>query len=385
MHRERFPGVREGWARFDGPAGTQMVDTAIEAMTTWAASGNNANAGGAFEAADACDALLERTRRARRHAPRGVGVLDRVRRQHDDADARLHPGRRADVAPRRPRRRHPPRPRCQRHAVAPGVRDRRCRARARPVRPGDGHARPAGRDRPHRRAHGLGDAARRVEPPRHGPRPGTDHRRRPRRRARACSSMPCTSRRIGRSTCRRSAATCSPPRRTSGTDRTPACCASTRRCSTSSPSPRSARRPTVGRGGGRRARRASRPSPPSRPPPRFLLEDGLDRIAAAEAGRVRPAAGGPAGDARRAGVGAADDGGPHADGRLHRRRPRPDVVAEELSLTGIATWAGHSYARGGGQPARTRRVRRCRARRRRRLHRRRPDVSRLLTELDRLR
>jgi cysteine desulfurase family protein (TIGR01976 family) len=62
MMRERFPGVREGWARFDGPAGTQMVDTAIEAMTTWAASGNNANSGGAFEAADACDTLLEQAR-----------------------------------------------------------------------------------------------------------------------------------------------------------------------------------------------------------------------------------------------------------------------------------------------------------------------------------
>jgi cysteine desulfurase family protein (TIGR01976 family) len=60
--RERFPGVREGWARFDGPAGTQMVDTAIEAMANWSASGNNANAGGGFEAADATDALLERVR-----------------------------------------------------------------------------------------------------------------------------------------------------------------------------------------------------------------------------------------------------------------------------------------------------------------------------------
>ncbi len=58
----RFPGVREGWARFDGPAGTQMVDTAITAMADWAASGNNANTGGAFSAADACDALLERAR-----------------------------------------------------------------------------------------------------------------------------------------------------------------------------------------------------------------------------------------------------------------------------------------------------------------------------------
>ena len=62
MMRARFPGVREGWARFDGPAGTQMVDTAIEAMTAWAASGNNANSGGAFEAADACDTLLEQAR-----------------------------------------------------------------------------------------------------------------------------------------------------------------------------------------------------------------------------------------------------------------------------------------------------------------------------------
>jgi cysteine desulfurase family protein (TIGR01976 family) len=60
--RKRFPGVREGWARFDGPAGTQMVDTAIEAMAGWAASGQNANAGGGFEAADATDALLERVR-----------------------------------------------------------------------------------------------------------------------------------------------------------------------------------------------------------------------------------------------------------------------------------------------------------------------------------
>jgi cysteine desulfurase family protein (TIGR01976 family) len=61
--RQRFPGVRDGWARFDGPAGTQMVDTAIDAMATWAASGNNANSGGAFDAADACDALLDRARR----------------------------------------------------------------------------------------------------------------------------------------------------------------------------------------------------------------------------------------------------------------------------------------------------------------------------------
>ncbi|MEZ5258741.1 MAG: aminotransferase class V-fold PLP-dependent enzyme [Ilumatobacteraceae bacterium] len=60
--RHRFPGVRDGWARFDGPAGTQMVDVAIQAMVDWARDGRNANTGGAFAAADACDALLERTR-----------------------------------------------------------------------------------------------------------------------------------------------------------------------------------------------------------------------------------------------------------------------------------------------------------------------------------
>lgn len=62
MNRDRFPGLAGSWVRLDGPAGTQMVDTAIEAMTDWASSGSNANAGGSFSAADACDALLERTR-----------------------------------------------------------------------------------------------------------------------------------------------------------------------------------------------------------------------------------------------------------------------------------------------------------------------------------
>ncbi|MFM8663628.1 MAG: cysteine desulfurase-like protein [Acidimicrobiaceae bacterium] len=60
--RHHFPGLRDGWSRFDGPAGTQMVDVAINAMTEWATTGSNANTGGYFAAADACDALLESTR-----------------------------------------------------------------------------------------------------------------------------------------------------------------------------------------------------------------------------------------------------------------------------------------------------------------------------------
>lgn len=39
-----------------------MVDVAISAMSDWAAHGSNANTGGFFAAADACDALLESTR-----------------------------------------------------------------------------------------------------------------------------------------------------------------------------------------------------------------------------------------------------------------------------------------------------------------------------------
>jgi cysteine desulfurase family protein (TIGR01976 family) len=60
--RHRFPGIANGWARFDAPAGTQMVDTAIEAVSTWMASGNTAAGGGPFAAAAECDALLDRAR-----------------------------------------------------------------------------------------------------------------------------------------------------------------------------------------------------------------------------------------------------------------------------------------------------------------------------------
>ena len=60
--RTRFPGASNNWARFDGPAGTQMVDAAIRAMGDFAAGGSNANTGGYFSSANDCDALLDRTR-----------------------------------------------------------------------------------------------------------------------------------------------------------------------------------------------------------------------------------------------------------------------------------------------------------------------------------
>lgn len=60
--RHRFPGVSNGWARFDGPAGTQVVDTAITATTNWLSEGSNGCGGGHFAAAIAADDLVERTR-----------------------------------------------------------------------------------------------------------------------------------------------------------------------------------------------------------------------------------------------------------------------------------------------------------------------------------
>ena len=62
MNRDRFPGLRDGWARLDGPAGTQMVDSAIEAMAEFMRSGHNANQGGLFAAAQRTDELVQSAR-----------------------------------------------------------------------------------------------------------------------------------------------------------------------------------------------------------------------------------------------------------------------------------------------------------------------------------
>jgi cysteine desulfurase family protein (TIGR01976 family) len=63
MNRDRFPGLAaSSWARLDGPAGTQMVDAAIDAMDAWMRSGRGANHGGVFAAARATDELVESAR-----------------------------------------------------------------------------------------------------------------------------------------------------------------------------------------------------------------------------------------------------------------------------------------------------------------------------------
>ena len=175
-----------------------------------------------------------------------------------------------------------------------------------------------------------------------------------------------------RSTSPPSAATSSSPARTSGTARTPACCAPTRRCSTSCPSPRSARPPTA-------ARAAGRPGTPSfeaiaavDAAAAFLLDVGLDALGGQRGRRVRPAAR----RAARRSTASRVWGPPTMEGRTPTVAftvdgHHPDAVAAALAAERIATWAGHSYAVEVVDQLGLADTRRRRARRRRRLRRRR--------------
>jgi cysteine desulfurase family protein (TIGR01976 family) len=62
VNRDRFPGLRDGWARLDGPAGTQPVDVSIDAIAEWMRSGTSANHGGLFDAGRATDELVRSAR-----------------------------------------------------------------------------------------------------------------------------------------------------------------------------------------------------------------------------------------------------------------------------------------------------------------------------------
>jgi cysteine desulfurase family protein (TIGR01976 family) len=68
VNRHRFPGLADGWARLDAAAGTQPVDSVIDAIDDWLRSGRVANDDGRFAAAGACHALVADARR-------GIGEL----------------------------------------------------------------------------------------------------------------------------------------------------------------------------------------------------------------------------------------------------------------------------------------------------------------------
>ena len=273
---------------------------------------------------------------------------DLLRRQHDDADAGLHPGRRRGAAPRRhawsargstttPTSRRggwPATPAGAEHVLAP-------------FDPATGRLDPAAVIELIDERDSVGRRHRRVEPARHDPGPRRRSWPPPTTPGPGCSSTPSTwppHRRDRRRA--RSAATCSSRARTSGTGRTPACCAPTRRA---------ARRAAGGQGAagprpwpaavGDRHAELRGASPPSTPPRDSCSRRTSTRLAAAEAAVFAPAARGTELD--RAGCAS----GGHRRWRIGRRRSpspsragRPSEVAAELAAVRIATWAGHSYA-----------------------------------------
>ena len=62
--RSRFPGLSDGWVRFDGPAGTLPVDTCVDAIADYLRSPAPANLGGLFDASIASVAVVDRARAA---------------------------------------------------------------------------------------------------------------------------------------------------------------------------------------------------------------------------------------------------------------------------------------------------------------------------------
>ena len=62
--RSRFPGLSDGWVRFDGPAGTLPVDTCVDAIADYMRSPAVANLGGEFAASKASDAVVDGARAA---------------------------------------------------------------------------------------------------------------------------------------------------------------------------------------------------------------------------------------------------------------------------------------------------------------------------------
>src|SRR5437762_13766800 len=61
--RERFSALRAPLAFFDGPGGTQVPDTVVEAISDYLRT-SNANLGGAFATSLASDAVVDSARAA---------------------------------------------------------------------------------------------------------------------------------------------------------------------------------------------------------------------------------------------------------------------------------------------------------------------------------
>ena len=267
VNRDRFPGLRGGWARLDGPAGTQMVDGAIEAMAEFMRSGHNANHGGLFEAAHRTDELVASARASVGTLlggdPRGVAfgpsMTAMTMRFSAAAGRALEPGDEIVLQPARPRR--------QRAAVADRRRARRRHRPLRRPRARDARAAGLGRRGGAHRPHPLGRRHRRLQRGRHRARPAGHRRRRPRRRRarvrrrRPRRAAPPARRRGARL---RRAGLLAP---TSGSGRTSGSCGAGPSCSRSSSRTSCGPRPTRRRTAGSSARCRSSRWPACAPPP----------------------------------------------------------------------------------------------------------------------
>ncbi len=333
MNRERFPGLAGNWARLDGPAGTQMVDTAIDAMTDFMRSGKNANDGGAFAAAEATSATVVAAREAvgalfstppegvvfgpsmtaltMRFARTVITPGDEVvctRLDHD-----------ANVRPWYPRRRRRPlrRPGTWYARACPDAGSKQC-SRSGP----SGSASPP-----------LPTPCGTIPDLAASPRP-------PVRSARACTSTRSMPRRTGRSTRPRS--TCSPAARTSGSVPTSGCsCADPAFLETLRPDklapvhrrrprPLRARNPPV-RVAGRRDRAAA-----------YLRELDWDAVRAYEEGLLTRALGGLGALDGVTLYGAASD---RTSTLMFNVPARTSLeVATQLASREIAVWDGNYYA-----------------------------------------
>ena len=61
--RTRFSSLQNDWARFDGPGGTQVPDSVLDAISMYLRD-SNANLGGSFTASVRSDALVTNARLA---------------------------------------------------------------------------------------------------------------------------------------------------------------------------------------------------------------------------------------------------------------------------------------------------------------------------------
>ncbi len=194
--REQFPALRRmvdgrPAAYLDGPGGTQVPDSVIDAMAGFMRAGGS-NHGGPF-ASSPRDRCRDRvcTQRHRRPLRCNTG-RDRVWPEHDIPHALGESRPRCHMGIRRQRRRHPTRPRRECVALGPRRSGRRRRSAVARFR---SRRRLSSQDRNHRRTHRRPDSPRcddaRFERGGHDHRSSTRHRSSTcRRRSHLCRRRP---------------------------------------------------------------------------------------------------------------------------------------------------------------------------------------------------